>query len=93
MGRFSTRQARLGSATALAWRVTLPGLAFDAVPRLSIAREGANARVSWPFGFPHHDLQTATALPASLWTTVPAPGSTALHSLGDGTRFFRLKER
>ena len=77
----------------LAWRVTLPGLAFDAVPRLSIAREGENARVSWPSGFPHFDLETTPALPAQLWTTMPTPGSTALSPLSDGTRFFRLKER
>ena len=77
----------------LAWRVTLPGLAFDAVPRLSIAREGASARVSWPYGFPHFDLETTPVLSTPFWTTVPTIGSTALHPLSDGTRFFRLQER
>lgn len=77
----------------LAWRVTLPGFAFNAIPRLWIAPEGANARVSWLFGFPHYDLQTTPALTTATWTNMPAPASTAVFPLSDGMRFFRLKER
>lgn len=75
----------------LAWRVTLPGLAFNAVPTLSIAQEGATLRLTWPYGFPHYDLQTSATL-IDPWETVPVPANPLTQQMNEPKRFFRLHE-
>ena len=78
----------------LSWSLTLaPG------PLLSITRLGSSqVRISWPTSAPGYNLETATSLPASAWTTVtdsPAVvGDSFLLDL-DSTAaagFFRLRK-
>lgn len=78
----------------LSWSLTpAPG------PRLSITRLGSSqVRISWPASAPGYNLETATSLPASAWTTVndsPAVvGDSFLLDL-DSTAaagFFRLRK-
>jgi hypothetical protein len=80
----------------LAWRVTLPGLAYNAVPELRMEPRPTGVRLSWPHGYPHYDLQSTTSLAAGSWSVLTGSGAERLWPWSGSTeerRFFRLRER
>jgi len=67
-------------------------LSVVAPPTLSITKQGSNAVLSWPAGYPTAILESSPTLGAGAsWTTVSSSGNSALVPLGSGNQFFRLK--
>jgi hypothetical protein len=72
----------------LAYRVTLPGAALNAIPELEMQPDGLHLRPG-PNGFPHFYLEQSSDLTPATWTTTPLPW----HKPRNAQRqFYRLRE-